>query len=135
MSGVLLDTHVLIWAVEGDDRLGKRARGLINAAQQQGQLFVSAISFWEIGMLLKKNRMKLSRPLDFWRADIISHEVNELAITGDIAIWSTELEWNHPDPADRLVVATAIASNLNLITADKVILQWKNSLKRSHAKK
>jgi PIN domain nuclease of toxin-antitoxin system len=134
MTGVLLDTHALLWLLEGDERLGQSARAAITAAHAQGNLHVSAMSFWEIGMLVNKGRITLSRPLAFLRSDILSSGISELALSGDVMALATELAWSHQDSADRVIVASALSKGLQLITADDEILHWKNALKRLDAR-
>ena len=135
MSKLLLDTHALIWLAEKDARLGKKALAHITKAHAADALFVSAISFWEVGMLVAKKRILLSRPLDFWRADVIAGGIAEIPVSGDIALLATQLDWSHADPADRLVVASSMLSGAGLITADKVILRYRTTLKRWDARK
>lgn len=59
-SPVLLDTDALIWAIEGDGRLGSRSRGIAHSALREDLLFVSAISFWEIALLARRRRIILA---------------------------------------------------------------------------
>jgi PIN domain nuclease of toxin-antitoxin system len=59
--------------------------------------------------------------------------IRELPLTGEIAILAGELENLHGDPADRVIVATAIAHDATLMTADANLLRWKHRLKRQHA--
>ena len=125
MSGLLLDTHTLIWMAEDDKRLGKKARQLISQAHADGTLHVSAISFWEIGMLIAKQKISLPRPPDFWRVDILNAGVLEVGISGEMAVLSTQLDWQHQDPADRIICATAMLQGMHVLTADQIILGWK----------
>jgi len=122
---IVLDTHVLIWLDEGSSRLGKKALQAIDAAFQQDTLFVSVISFWEVAMLVEKGRLEMSVSVDQWRKSLLANGLREIALNGDMAVQSAGLEGFHGDPADRMIVATALYKNATLCTADGGILHWK----------
>lgn len=126
MSGVLLDTHVLVWLVAGDTRLRLAARRRIEAAAQQQQLWVSAITPWEIGMLVAKGRLVLDRdPMDWVQAALALPGIRLAAIEPVVAVASTRLPGQlHGDPADRLIVATARRLGATLVTADTALLAY-----------
>ena len=121
---LLLDTHALIWLVEGNRRLGSVALEKINQALADGQLAVASISFWEIAMLVEKGRLEFNIELDVWRHDLLQNGLQEFPLTGAAAIRAGQLENFHGDPSDRMIVATAIENSAVLITADRKILQW-----------
>jgi PIN domain nuclease of toxin-antitoxin system len=124
---ILLDTHVLIWLDEGNSRLGPEALIQINAEFTAGNLAVSAISFWEIAMLVRKKRLEMRIETDVWRKELLENGLHEIPLGGAIAIRAAELPDFHGDPADRLIVATALQTSATLATADQKILAW-NSL-------
>ena len=126
MSAALLDTHVLVWLVAGNGQLRPLARQRIESAAQQQQLWVSAITPWEIGMLAAKGRLVLDRGVMDWLAAALSLPAVRLAaLEPAIAVASTRLPGElHGDPADRLVVATARALGATLITADAALLAY-----------
>jgi len=124
---ILVDTHALIWLVQGNDRLGVQARNRIDEALVGDMLCVSAISFWEIAMLQLKGRLNMP-PLKRWRNCLLDEGLREISITGEIGIKACELQDFHADPADRLIVATALEHGATLVTADEQILQWKGVL-------
>ena len=121
---LLLDTHVLVWLDEGSSRLGEDALQVINKALATGQLGVTAISFWEIAMLIEKQRLTFQIELDVWRAELLRTGLQEIPLLGSTAIRAGQLESFHGDPADRMIVATAIENSATLITADEKILLW-----------
>ncbi len=131
---IVLDTHTLVWLDQGSERLGKSARQTIDQAFEAEDLAVSAISFWEIAVLKSKGRIELP-PLAKWRRELIDMGLVELPVSGDIGIFSAALTNLHPDPADRLIIATALAHGAALLTADKRILQWSGTLERLDAGK
>ncbi len=119
---ILLDTHVLVWLDEANPRLGAGAIEQINTAFHAGNAMVSAISFWEVGTLVKKGRIGLDVDLLVWRNDFMEQGLIELPVTGEIGIKAAGLEPFHGDPADRLIAATALQHSLTLITADERLL-------------
>lgn len=122
---ILLDTHVLVHYRCDDGKLGRRALSAIGRALDRDRLFVSAISFWEIATLLARGRLELDTSVTVFRDVAIHNGAQELAMDGSIAILSAELPPAHGDPADRILVATAIERGLALVTADSVLLEWK----------
>ena len=121
---IILDTHALIWLDAGLNKLGARAREHLDSALLDERLTVSAISFWEIGMLVNKGRLQMSLDMLQWRSELLAGGLRELAVTGTIGVKAASLEQFHGDPADRLIVATAMQENALLATADKAILTW-----------
>ncbi len=122
---ILLDTHVLVRYLMGDTKLGRRALAAIDKALPVDELFVSAISFWEVAMLVQKRRLELDTTVAALRALSLRHGVQEEVVDGEIAVSSAELPRSHADPADRMLVATAILRGLTLVTADDILLGWK----------
>jgi PIN domain nuclease of toxin-antitoxin system len=130
----LLDTHVLIWLLEGNERLGQQAKQLADRAFAENALSVSAITFWETAMLQQRQRISLSLPVNQWRQELLAIGLREIAVTGEIGIAATELDNFHADPADRIITATALLENATLITADNLILNWNGQLRRHNAR-
>lgn len=121
---LVLDTHTLIWLDEGSRRLGKAALLAINKALASGKLGISAISLWEITMLLQKKRLAMIMEPDVWFTELLQAGLLDLQMSGRIAIRAGQLESFHGDPADRIIVATALEYGGNLVTADEKILAW-----------
>ncbi|MGB5230273.1 MAG: type II toxin-antitoxin system VapC family toxin [Desulfoprunum sp.] len=121
---LLLDTHVLVWLDEGSHRLGANALQAIIEALPAGQLGVATISFWEIAMLIEKNRLTMQTALDVWRSDLLQAGLVEFPLQGTTALRAGQLQMFHGDPADRIIVATAIENGATLVTADEKILSW-----------
>ncbi len=121
---LLLDTHVLVWLDEGSPRLGAAALLRINEALVADQLGVAAVSFWEIAMLCEKRRLIMRTAMDVWRSDLLYAGLHEIPLRGETAIRAAQLQAFHGDPADRMIVATAMEIGASLITADDKILAW-----------
>jgi PIN domain nuclease of toxin-antitoxin system len=125
MNGLLLDTHVWIWLMEGLE-LNKKQQQLINEAAQSHMVGIAAISAWEISMLVEKARVKLRKPTLSWIQDALALPGIELIpLSPEIAVESSQLQGSfHGDPADRIIVATARIHQLSLMTFDKKILTY-----------
>jgi PIN domain nuclease of toxin-antitoxin system len=123
-SALLLDTHVLIWAMLNEPRLGRQAARAINAAARQDRLAVSAITPWEVALLEKKGRITLQKSALEWIREALARPgVSLIPLEPEIAVASTRLPFDmHADPADRILVATARHFGAILVTADKALL-------------
>jgi PIN domain nuclease of toxin-antitoxin system len=122
---LLLDTHVLVWLISGDPKLGLKARSAIDLATQQDNVMISAITPWEIGLLVAKKRVELHRdPLEWVRAVLAKPGTRLVPLDPEIAVGSTRLPFDmHSDPADRILVATARHLGAVLVTADGLLLE------------
>jgi PIN domain nuclease of toxin-antitoxin system len=120
---IVLDTAAWIWLVSDPRRLSARARKQIEAADVA---LVSAISVWELAMLVARRRITLDREVEDWVALALALPKLELAsLDPGIAIRSTRLPGEfHADPADRIIVATAQERSAGLITPDRRILDY-----------
>lgn len=130
---IVADTHALVWALENSSRLGANARRQLDEAMAADALAVSAISFWEIALLVAKGRLELAEPIESWRRRLLDAGLRELPVDGAIGIQSVVLDGLHPDPADRLIVATAWVRGATLLTADRRLLEWTSTLARIDA--
>lgn len=124
---LLLDTHVMLWLRLGDARLGSDTRREIDRAWQSGGVGVSALSFWEVAMLKAKGRIQFPEDVGLWRREQLEQGVVEIVVDGEIGIRAVNLSDFHSDPADRLIVATALGGHC-LVTADRRILGWSGGL-------
>ena len=129
----LLDTQAILWLRLGDLKLGPHARRQIEQAWQSYELAVSAISFWEVAMLKAKGRIRFHEDIDLWRREQLAQGVVEIPVDGNIAVRAGLLQDIHGDPADRIIVATALEGH-RLVTADQRMLDWPGSLSRLDAR-
>jgi PIN domain nuclease of toxin-antitoxin system len=120
---IVLDTATWIWLVSDPDRLSPAAKEAVAA---DGQPAVSAISAWEVGMLVSKGRISLDRPVDRWINEAMGVDrVAPTPIDHHIAILATLLPAEAPtDPADRLIIATTLRLGGLLVTPDTRIRQY-----------
>ena len=119
ISAVLLDTHVLLWALAEPHKLSAGARALL--ADRRVDLYASAASAWEIAT---KNRIgKLSgagRIVTDFERHLEQLGAHPLSITAAHALRAGSLQWDHRDPFDRMLAAQAEIEGIPLITADPV---------------
>ena len=123
MNNIILDTHVFIWLLNGDVTLPPKVRKIIGEHLSEGAVYLSAISCWEIAMLERAGRIRLSKSIHNWIEDALSAPGFILApLTTGIAIESCNLPGDfHGDPADRIIVATARVEGARLVTSDNRI--------------
>jgi PIN domain nuclease of toxin-antitoxin system len=132
---IVLDTHAVIWSATEDANLGTTSRSLIANELSSDKVAVSAITFWEIAMLMAKGRLQDDADVTQLRRRFLHAGGTEIPVDGEIAILAGSLATLHGDPADRLIAATAIVHDATLITADRALLAWRHQLKRQNATK
>lgn len=127
---IVLDTHALLWWGNGDPQL---SQGALKAIEQElqaddGEILISAISAWEIALLVEKGRLTLSMATDDWLDTVEEIEgVRFVAVDAATAVESTRLPGEfHKDPADRMIVALARHFNAELVTADEKITAYRH---------
>ena len=118
---IVLDTHVLVWWVSGSGRLPVRAKRAIDQSLRRSPAIVSTISVLEIVTAVRRGRLELGSPLDQWLADLRAlPELQFHPVSGEIAALAGSLDEEVPgDPADRIIVATALTLRAKLVTADE----------------
>ena len=115
-------------------RLGPQADRRIQRARILGDAAFSAISVWEVALLLAKNRLILNVNAMQWRQNLLDAGFVEIPVNGAIAARSVSLTDLHDDPADRIIMATAMEGH-QLITDDDRILNWSGELDRFPARR
>lgn len=131
---IVLDTHVLIWAVSDDRKLGRAARSMIDRLWKAGKVAVPAIAFWEAGLLAARGRLRLPSSVREWRDTLLAAGATELPLDGAIAVRALDLADLHDDPADRFIVATTLIHDAILVTADERLLGWRHTMARQDAR-
>lgn len=117
---IIADTHAWIWWVTDDRRLSKKARRTLDAERSVG---VCAISVWEVAMLVAKGRLRLDRDVKTWVNDALAADSIELLpLTPDVALTAAALgSAIHADPADRMIIASALTHDAQVVTKDDAI--------------
>lgn len=123
---IVLDTHALVWWVSGDSQLSRAAREAIEAEGQDGDILISAITAWEVAMLVKAGRLVLTMDAAAWLDTVVQVPgVRFVPVDVRISVQSVELPGEfHKDPADRFIVATARRLSAPLVTADLKIRDY-----------
>ena len=124
---LLLDTHIALWLDSGDDRLRAATRALIDGCWQNGgAILLSAITVWEIALLVDTGRIDLDVPVAAWIERFLDRPGIEAVPLGhQAASRSYQLHHlEHRDPADRLLIATAIELACPLVTYDERIVRF-----------
>jgi PIN domain nuclease of toxin-antitoxin system len=115
---LLLDSHVVLWWLSGDERLSRKARRRIERADE---VFVSAATTWELAV--KASLGKLRMPEGF--VEVVEEQgFTHLPITPVHAMAVGGLPWHHRDPFDRILLAQAIVEGLRLVSADEALAPY-----------
>jgi len=127
VTDLLLDTHIALWLNSGDERLGTTSRKAIDAAWNGGgRLFFSAVSTWEIALLMDKGFVELDLPVAGWVDRFVSKPgLEAIPLDHKAAALAYNLsDLDRRDPADRLLIATAIGLGCPLVTHDHRIRRF-----------
>lgn len=120
---ILLDTHTWIWWLSSPERLPELARGRLSQAVREDAVGLSAISVWELAMLVDRGRLSMDRSVDAFVAQTEALPfLHVIDVDARIAVASVRIELPHRDPADRIIAATARLLDATLITADRKLL-------------
>jgi len=124
---ILMDTCAILWDSLESSKLSNKALLAIEKADKDNMLIISDISIWEISMLIKKKRLKIDvTVVVFFNLFLQSRNILVQSISPEIAELSVNLDASiNNDPADRIITATAIINNAQLVTADKNLIESK----------
>lgn len=121
---LLLDTCALLWLAADQSRLSENAKNALR--ENANSLFISAISAFEIAVKMRSGKLEL--PLDpgiWFEKALRNHGLQELPVTGSIAVRSVTLPPLHNDPCDRFIIATALQNSMAIVTCDSLIAQYR----------
>ena len=123
---ILLDTHVWLWFISNPELLSKKANRAVDSALRKEKIFISSISAWEIAFLVYNKRLLLTLDAADWVAQSERLPFFEFVpVDNTLAIKSVNLPKPlHSDPADRIIIATAISLGASLVTKDEKILNY-----------
>lgn len=121
---IFLDTHALLWWALDPERLSPTALRNVTEMERRGG-FASAISIWELGVKITRGKLELGIGIDEFARRVERGGVVEL-VPVDTTTWlrSLALEWDHRDPADRVIVASALLKGVPLLTKDDVLHEF-----------
>lgn len=119
---LLLDTHVLLWALISPDKMADASRSMIQTPENE--VLFSAASIWEIAIKVRLDRLRPAvHPIEISKAAIESGFV-ELPVRSDAAARVADLPMHHRDPFDRLLIGQALTEPARFLTADRALLAY-----------
>jgi PIN domain nuclease of toxin-antitoxin system len=119
---LLLDTHIWLWSALQPDRLTRPVSKAL--AHPENELWLSAVSVWELTVLCRKGRFRLPVELSDWVPKSMQDlEVSEAPLTIEVALAVSSMKLPHGDPADHFIAASAKVFGLTLVTADRNLLE------------
>lgn len=123
---ILLDTHVWIWFLSNPEKLSSEAKKAVETGIEKESVFISSISIWEIAVLHTKDRLQLSIDLEKWISQSEKLPFLQFVpVNNAIALQSVLLpDPLHNDPADRIIIATALSEGVALVTKDEKIIAY-----------
>ena len=122
----LLDTHVLIWFLNGDKALSTKARKAIES--ENAINFISIASLWEIAIKISLDRLSIKVSFEKLSAELEKNNFQILPITFNDTIILSTLPFHHRDPFDRLIISQSISNDFTIISKDKEFAQYKIKL-------
>ncbi len=116
---ILLDTHAIIWFLEGETSLSENIRSAVQDTSTQK--FVSIITFYDFAIKINIGKLKINKDIESYIADCRNNSIHILPVSeGHLTRYTKlPLKENHRDPFDRLLIATAIVEDLTIATTDK----------------
>ena len=123
---IVLDTHVWVWWVSGIEELPLKIIRLIEKAIDQKAIYISCISVWEVAQLVERGRLQITLDVNNWVAKSEALPfVHFIPVDSVIALRSVQLPSPlHPDPADRIIIATALNLGFPLVTRDERLARY-----------
>lgn len=120
---ILLDTCTFVWKVLDPSCLSASAQNALH--QYREAVFISNFSAFEMARLVKKKRISIPLEAEPWfYAALEEFQIREIVLTSDLMFLAEKLPEIHQDPADRFIIATALAYNLTIITPDQTIAKY-----------
>jgi PIN domain nuclease of toxin-antitoxin system len=121
VTAILLDTNALLWLVSAPDRVVPNVRNTL--ADQANELYVSAVSAWEVAIKTRIGRLDGAPLLSAWNDTLASMNAVDLVIDSADATMAGQLNWNHKDPFDRMIVTQAARRSLTIATSDTQLIE------------
>jgi PIN domain nuclease of toxin-antitoxin system len=118
----LLDTHIFIWFLEGNENLSASVREIIES--ENNQIFVSVASIWELAIKQSIGKITLLFPIEEMIENAHENQIDFIDVNIPIALKIRDLPDFHHDPFDRIIISTAIINDLTLISRDKIFNQY-----------
>jgi PIN domain nuclease of toxin-antitoxin system len=120
VTSILLDTNALLWLASAPDQIATSALEVLE--HQANELFVSAVSAWEVAIKTRIGRLNGAPLLSAWGEVLAGMNATDLVIDSTDATMAGRLDWEHKDPFDRMIVAQAARRGLTIATSDNQII-------------
>lgn len=118
---LLLDTHILLWCLEGEEKLSDQARKIILSADE---VYASAANVWEIIIKISTGKLKIQTDPQGMVQAIADSGFEMLTIKPEHALKLLDLQDIHRDPFDRILIAQSLVEPLHLVTCDSVVAKY-----------
>jgi PIN domain nuclease of toxin-antitoxin system len=118
----LLDTHALIWFLEGDERLSSKAKNIV--CNDDAVIYVSIVSLWEMAIKISLGKLELSQSLEQIIAKLPQQSMTVLSVQPIHVVTLLSLPFEHRDPFDRLLIAQALRENMILMSNEVLFLRY-----------
>lgn len=117
---IVLDTHAWVWWLSKPEKIARKAERAIARADR---ILVPAICAWEVAMKAEARRLRFDRPYDAWIDEALAADprIELVPLLARISVEAVRLSWDHGDPADRMIVASARVLEASLVTSDEAI--------------
>jgi len=117
---IVLDTHAWVWWLSKPEKLGVKAERAISRADKIG---IPAICAWEVAMKAEAKKLRFDRAYDTWIDEALAADprIELVSLLTRVAVEAVRLSWDHGDPADRMIVASARVLGAQLVTSDEAI--------------
>jgi PIN domain nuclease of toxin-antitoxin system len=119
---LLLDTHVLIWYLDGDKQLSPKIKDLITDVSNR--CYVSIASLWEMAIKISNNKLEINGKFDELTSIMNDNAIDLLPVTFEHLQSLLRLEYHHRDPFDRIIIAQAISENLILASKEEIFKNY-----------
>ncbi len=119
---ILLDTHTLIWFLEGNEKLGRRNKSILE--NPNNTKYLSIVSIWDLALKINSGKLQITKPLQYF----IPKEINLISLKLEHIFHLKKLPYIHKDPFDRLIISTAIFEKLTLISIDENFKKYEVNL-------
>ena len=118
----LLDTHAALWLFEGNERLSQTAQDIIY--DTENEIYVNIVSVWEVAVKVSLNKLDFDGGSDAFLSAIEANSIDLLGVIGDYVKMVEKLPFIHRDPFDRMIISSAIAEGMTVITIDENIHKY-----------
>ena len=124
---LLLDTHLLLWAAAEPELLSNAAQQLID--DLENKILFSSASLWETAIKQARGRPDFTVDARLLRRNLLNNNYEELPVIGEHAVAVADLPLLHKDPFDRLLVAQSLVEGLTLLTADRQVARYSETIR------